>query len=144
MNLWPFRRQPKKPQFTINLHASVQHDATVAAAWTTYAGTKALLRMGEYAGPAAQGYLIDKATADKYGITNIGQLREPRLAKLFDNDGDGKADMAGCNPGWGCEGMIEHHMDAYTLRPTVKHVQGSYAALMADTIGRFKRGAPIL
>jgi glycine betaine/proline transport system substrate-binding protein len=107
-------------------------------------GDAKLLRVGEYAGPAAQGYLIDKATADKYHITNIGQLRDPALAKLFDHDGDGKADLTGCNPGWGCEAMIEHHMDAYGLRATVKHVQGNYAALIADTIGRYQRGESIL
>jgi glycine betaine/proline transport system substrate-binding protein len=107
-------------------------------------GDAKLLRTGQYAGPAAQGYLIDKATAEKYHITNIAQLRDPRLAKLFDQDGDGKADLTGCNPGWGCEAMIEHHMDAYKLRATVKHVQGSYAALIADTIGRHQRGEPIL
>jgi glycine betaine/proline transport system substrate-binding protein len=107
-------------------------------------GAAKLLRVGAYAGPAAQGYLIDKATADKYHITNIDQLRDPALAKLFDHDGDGKADLTGCNPGWGCEAMIEHHMDAYKLRPTVKHVQGSYAALIADTIGRYQRGESIL
>lgn len=107
-------------------------------------GDAKLLRTGQYAGPAAQGYLIDKATADKYRITNIDQLRDPELAKLFDHDGDGKADLTGCNPGWGCEAMIEKHMEAYKLRPTVKHVQGSYAALIADTIGRYQRGEPIL
>jgi glycine betaine/proline transport system substrate-binding protein len=95
-------------------------------------GDAKLLRTGRYAGPAAQGYLIDKATADKYHITNIAQL------------GDGKADLTGCNPGWGCEAMIEHHMDAYKLRATVQHVQGSYAALIADTLGRHGRGEPIL
>ncbi|WP_432378229.1 glycine betaine/L-proline ABC transporter substrate-binding protein ProX [Duganella sp. P38] len=107
-------------------------------------GDAKLMRVGEYAGPAAQGYLIDKATAERYNITNIEQLRDPGLAKLFDHDGDGKADLTGCNPGWGCEAMIENHMDAYQLRATVKHVQGSYAALMADTIGRYKRGEPVL
>jgi glycine betaine/proline transport system substrate-binding protein len=107
-------------------------------------GDAKLLRTGDYAGPAAQGYLIDKATAEKYHITNIGQLRDPALAKLFDHDGDGKADLTGCNPGWGCEAMIENHMDAYKLRATVRHVQGSYAALIADTIGRYRRGEPIL
>jgi glycine betaine/proline transport system substrate-binding protein len=107
-------------------------------------GDAKLMRVGAYAGPAAQGYLIDKATADKYNITNIEQLRDPGLAKLFDHDGDGKADLTGCNPGWGCEAMIEKHMDAYNLRATVKHVQGSYAALMADTISRYQRGEPIL
>lgn len=107
-------------------------------------GDAKLLRTGQYAGPAAQGYLIDKATAEKYHITRIDQLRDPALAKLFDHDGDGKADLTGCNPGWGCEAMIENHMDAYRLRATVKHVQGSYAALIADTIGRYRRGEPIL
>jgi len=107
-------------------------------------GDAKLLRTGQYAGPAAQGYLIDKATAEKYRITNIGQLAAPAIARLFDQDGDGKADLTGCNPGWGCEAMIEHHLDAYKLRSTVKHVQGSYAALIADTIGRNKRGKPIL
>nr|WP_315249771.1 glycine betaine/L-proline ABC transporter substrate-binding protein ProX [uncultured Duganella sp.] len=107
-------------------------------------GDAKLMRVGEYAGPAAQGYLIDKATAERYNITNIEQLRDPGLAKLFDHDGDGKADLTGCNPGWGCEAMIENHMDGYKLRATVKHVQGSYAALMADTISRYKRGEPVL
>lgn len=107
-------------------------------------GDAKLVRLGKYAGPAAQGYLIDKATADKYHITNIDQLRDPKIAKLFDHDGDGKADLTGCNPGWGCEAMIENHMDAYKLRATVQHVQGSYSALIADTIGRYKRGEPIL
>ena len=107
-------------------------------------GDAKLLRVGEYAGPAAQGYLIDKATAEKYNITNIEQLRDPGLAKLFDHDGDGKADLTGCDPGWGCEAMIEHHMDAYKLRASVKHVQGSYSALIADTIGRYGRGESIL
>lgn len=107
-------------------------------------GDAKLLRTGQYAGPAAQGYLIDKASADKYGITNIAQLRDPKVAALFDQDGDGKADLAGCNPGWGCEAMIENHLDAYQLRATVRHVQGSYPALIADTIGRHGRGEPIL
>ncbi|QGZ38284.1 glycine betaine/proline transport system substrate-binding protein [Pseudoduganella flava] len=107
-------------------------------------GDTKLLRVGAYAGPAAQGYLIDRATAEKYNITNIEQLRDPGLAKLFDHDGDGKADLAGCNPGWGCEAMIEHHLDAYQLRTTVTHVQGSYPALMADTIGRYQRGESVL
>jgi len=107
-------------------------------------GDAKLMRVGQYSGPAAQGYLIDKATADKYHITNIAQLRDPALAKLFDHDGDGKADLTGCNPGWGCEKAIEQNMDGYQLRATITHVQGNYSALIADTIGRYKRGEPVL
>ena len=107
-------------------------------------GDAKLSRTGQYSPGAAQGYLIDKKTADAYKITHIDQLAQPDIAKLFDTNGDGKADLTGCNPGWGCEAVIEHQLGAFKLRDKVTHVQGSYAALMADTIARFKQGKPIL
>ena len=107
-------------------------------------GEAKLYRQGVYSGNAAQGYLIDKKTADQYKITHLDQLKDPALAKIFDSNGDGKADLTGCNPGWGCEAVIEHHLSAYGLRATVTHNQGSYAALMADTITRYKAGKPVL
>jgi glycine betaine/proline transport system substrate-binding protein len=93
---------------------------------------------------ALQGYLIHKATADAHGIDNLADLKDLRLARLFDADGDGKADLIGCNPGWGCEKVIEHHLDAYGLRGTVEHVQGAYFALMGDALRRYEEGRPIL
>ena len=107
-------------------------------------GDAKLYRQGVFSANAAQGYLIDNKTADAHQITNLGQLKDPEIAKLFDTDGDGKADLTGCTPGWGCEGAIEHQLTAYQLRDTVTHVQGTYAALMADTISRFKADKPIL
>ncbi len=128
-------------------------DATVLAAhwnplhadfYKNAGGDAKLHRQGTYSAGAVQGYLIDKKTADAHGITHIDQLKDPAIAKLFDANGDGKADLTGCNPGWGCEAAIERHLDAYQLRDTVTHVQGAYAALMADTIARYKQGKPIL
>ena len=107
-------------------------------------GDAKLSRTGQYSPGAAQGYLIDKKTADAYKITHIDQLAQPGIAKLFDTNGDGKADLPGCNPGWGGEAVIEHQLGAFQLRDKVTHVQGSYAALMADTIARFKQGKPVL
>ncbi len=107
-------------------------------------GDAKIYREGIYSSGALQGYLIDKKTADQYQITRIDQLKDPKLAKLFDTNGDGKADLAGCNPGWGCEKVIEHQLDAYGLRKTVTHNQGSYSAIIADTITRFKQGQPVL
>jgi len=107
-------------------------------------GDKKLYREGVYSPGALQGYLIDKKTADEHDITNIAQLKDPAIAKLFDANGDGKADLAGCTPGWGCEKVIEHHLDAYGLRDTVTHNQGSYSAVIADTIARYRQGQPIL
>lgn len=107
-------------------------------------GDKVMTRVGALIEGAAQGYLIDKASADKHNIKNLSQLQDPNVAKIFDADGDGKADLTGCNPGWGCERVIEHQLDAYKLRDTVTHNQGVYFALIADTITRYKAGEPIL
>jgi len=95
-------------------------------------------------GGGLQGYLIDKATADEHGITNLGDLADPEIAALFDGDGDGKADLMGCDPGWGCELVINHHLAEYELEETVTHVQGSYSALIADTYASIQREEPVL
>jgi len=116
------------------------HDDMYAAA----GGDKKFYREGTLVNGAAQGYLIDKKTADQYHITNIEQLKDPKIAKLFDTNGNGKADLTGCNPGWGCEAVINHQLDAYGLTKSVEHNQGNYAAMMADTITRFKEGKPVL
>ncbi len=93
---------------------------------------------------ALQGYLVDKRSADTYGITNLSDLKDPAIAAIFDQDGNGKADLIGCDAGWFCATVIEHHLDAYGLRDTVEHIQGEYSPLIADTIARYKHGEPAL
>jgi glycine betaine/proline transport system substrate-binding protein len=143
-------RSAEPPAFHL---AIAQGDATFTAMfwdplyrefYENAGGEDSLVILGRLIKGALQGYLIDKATADKYGIHNIEQLKDPKLASLFDTDGDGKANLAGCPPGWGCERVIEHHLDAYNLRDWVEHDQGSYFALIADVIARFKEGRPVL
>jgi len=107
-------------------------------------GDAKLSRKGEYSSGAVQGYLIDKKTADQYRITSLGQLTDPKLAKLFDSTGDGKADLVGPSAGWGGEAVVEHQLTTFKLRDTVSYVQGNYAALIADTVARFKSGKPVL
>ncbi len=91
---------------------------------------------------ALQGYMVDKKTADEWGIKSLTDFKNSEVARLFDVDGNGKADLIGCNAGWGCERNIEHHLDTYDLRDTVEHVQGDYGPLIADTITRYKKGKP--
>ncbi|MBS0848792.1 glycine betaine/L-proline ABC transporter substrate-binding protein ProX [Citrobacter sp. JGM124] len=116
------------------------HDDMYAAA----GGDKKFYREGTYVTGAAQGYLIDKKTADQYKITNIEQLKDPNIAKLFSRNGEGKAELTGCSPGWGCEAVINHQNTAYGLEKTVNVNHGNYSAMMADTISRFKEGKSIL
>lgn len=107
-------------------------------------GKEKLVKIGNYIENCAQGYLIDKKTAEAYGIKYINDLKNPKIAKLFDHNGDGKADLAGCDAGWGCEAVIEHQLDAFGLRDTIKHNQGQYSAIITDTIATYKSGKPIL
>ncbi|MCL2896021.1 glycine betaine/L-proline ABC transporter substrate-binding protein ProX [Brenneria tiliae] len=123
---------------------AVNWDPLHADQYQAAGGDAKFYRQGVYIANAAQGYLIDKKTAEQYKITNVEQLKDPNIAKLFDTNGDGKADLTGCNPGWGCEAMINHHLQAYGLTNTVEHNQGNYAAMLADTITRYKEGKPIL
>ena len=92
---------------------------------------------------ALQGYMVDKASYDA-GITDLAMLKDPEVAKKFDADGDGKADMVGCTPGWGCERVIEHQLTEFGLRDTVTHNQGSYQAIIGDAIARHGNGEPII
>ncbi|MBP2859179.1 glycine betaine/L-proline ABC transporter substrate-binding protein ProX [Dickeya oryzae] len=145
--------KPSEVDYNVGYTSIANGDATFTAVnwqplhddmYQAAGGDTAFYRQGTYVSGAAQGYLIDKKTADQYHITRIDQLKDPKLAKLFDTNGDGKADLTGCNPGWGCESVINHQIQAYGLSGTVSHNQGNYAALIADTIARYKQGKPIL
>ncbi|GAA0516124.1 glycine betaine/L-proline ABC transporter substrate-binding protein ProX [Tatumella terrea] len=107
-------------------------------------GSKAFFRAGPYITGAAQGYLIDKKTAEKYHITDISQLKDPKIARLFDDTGDGKASLTGCEAGWSCGKVIDAQIKAYGLSQTVEQDQGSYSAMIANVISRYKAGKPIL
>lgn len=107
-------------------------------------GDDKFFRKGTYISGAAQGYLIDKKTADEYHITDISQLKDPKLARLFDANNDGKADLAGCNPGWVCGQVINAQIEAYGLSNSVRQNQGNYSAIIADTLTRYKTGKPVL
>lgn len=117
----------------------VLHDAFYQEA----GGDAVMSKVGTLIDGAIQGYMVDKASYDA-GITDIGQLTDPETAKRFDSDGDGKADLVGCIPGWGCERVIEHQLTEYGLRDTVTHNQGSYPAMMADAMARLENGGSIL
>jgi len=107
-------------------------------------GDKKVVTFSNFIANCAQGYLIDKKTADKYNIKYYNDLKKPEIAKLFDMNGNGKADLVGCNAGWGCEKVIEHQLDAYKLRDTVEHNQGEYSALIANMLADYKTGKSIL
>ena len=94
--------------------------------------------------PAVQGYRVDRKTAEALDITSIADLRDPEIAATFDLDGNGKADLIGCNAGWECAKTIDRHIEAYGLSDTVEQISDNYDYQIRQTIERYDRGEPVL
>lgn len=112
--------------------------------FTKSGGDQKLEKVGTVVPAIVQGYRIDKKTADQYKITNLGQLKDPKLAKLFDADGDGKANLIGCSVGGPCEQVLDYQLKVFGLENTVEHDKVNIAALDAQVLSRYKQGKPIL
>ena len=107
-------------------------------------GEKTLAVFSEYISNCASGYVIDKKTSDKYNIKYISDLKDPKIAKLFDASGNGKADLTGASNGWEVGDTINYQLDTFKLRDTIDHNQGAYSVMISDTMARYKTGKPIL
>lgn len=90
-----------------------------------------------------QGYLVSKKEVEKYDIKSLDDFKRKEVKKAFDSNGDGKADLVACPPGWGCEKVIAHHMDAYDLHDHINLIKAGYTAGMADAVGRQASGEPV-
>ncbi|MBE0582268.1 MAG: glycine betaine/L-proline ABC transporter substrate-binding protein ProX [Desulfofustis sp.] len=89
------------------------------------------------------GYLVSKRDVDKFGITSLEDFKRDDVKKAFDSNGDGKADLTACPPGWGCEKVIDHHLSAYGLNDHINASKASYEAGMASALGNYKDGKPV-
>lgn len=90
-----------------------------------------------------QGYLVSKKEAEELNIQSLADFKRPEVRAVFDSNGDGKADLTACPPGWGCEGVITHHLDVYDLADHIKPIKAAYAASMAEVLVHQKQGDPI-
>lgn len=104
----------------------------------------ALLGEGSIIGGGINGYVIDKKTAEANKLTNVEQLKDPKIAALFDTNRDGKADLNNCDPGWSCGDVVEFQLAKFGLTDTVRSVRGKYEVLMGETFSRFRAGEPVL
>lgn len=91
---------------------------------------------------ALLGYFVDKRTADQHGIVTMNDLERPEIAKIFDRDGNGKADLIGCSEGWACADHINDQITAQGW--PVEQVQGDYAIMFDDLVARVRQAQPVL
>ncbi len=90
-----------------------------------------------------QGYLVSKKEVEQFGIKSLEDFKRPEVVKAFDQNGDGKADLVACPPGWGCEKVIANHMKIYDLGDYIKPIKAAYEAGMASALGAYKSGKPV-
>jgi len=90
-----------------------------------------------------QGYLVSKEAVEQFNIKSLDDFKRDEVKKAFDKNKDGKADLTACPPGWGCEKIIAHHMNAYDLADHVNPVKAAYEAGMASALGAYKAGEPV-
>ncbi len=91
-----------------------------------------------------QGYLVDKPSIEEFGITGIEDFKRDEVRAAFDATGDGKADLFGCPPGWGCHEGINAMLDKFELHDYLNHVDAGYAANFAEALSRIEAGEPAL
>ncbi len=92
-----------------------------------------------------QGYLVDIKTVTEHDMTGIMDLVEREdLRALFDHTGDGRAELYGCPPGWGCHEGINAMLDKFELRDYINHVDAGYSANFAEVLSRIDSGESTL
>ena len=96
----------------------------------------------EVAKGGVEGWMVDKATADRLGITSMADVAAN--GGVFDSNGNGKADLIGCNAGWGCNTWINDVIADQNWDAAVEQVVGDYDDLVAGVIDRVNAGESVL
>ena len=73
-----------------------------------------------------QGYLVSKKHVEQYNIQSLDDFKRDDVKKAFDSNGDGKADLTACPPGWGCEKVITHHFEVYNLDDHINPIKAGF------------------
>ncbi len=99
----------------------------------------------EMLGGGLQGFLVDIETATENNIATLDQIAsDPDIRAIFDTNGDGRAEIAGCDDGWGCAKVIDALIADNGWEDTLEQVQGIHGELFAEQVARFDAGEPVL
>ncbi len=96
----------------------------------------------EVAKGGVEGWMVDKATADRLGITSMDDVAAN--VGVFDSNGNGKADLIGCNAGWGCNTWINNLIAEESWGANVEQISGNYDDLVRAVIDRVNAGESAL
>lgn len=92
-----------------------------------------------------QGYLVDKASVEKYDITGISDIvGNDEVRAAFNHTGDARADLYGCPPGWGCHEANNKMIEHFELGDKLNHVDAGYSANFAEVVSLIDSGESVL
>jgi glycine betaine/proline transport system substrate-binding protein len=99
---------------------------------------------GLFQDSGVQGFLITKSVAEENGITSMQQVNDdPELVALFDDDGDGVADIYGCQESFTCDDIIENQIAFYGW-DNIAQVKAGYDAMFAEATDKVNQGEPMM
>lgn len=99
---------------------------------------------GLFAGAGVQGFLITKSVAEENGITSMQQINDdPAINALFDTDGDGTAEIFGCQESWTCDNIISAQITYYGWDNIEQTIAG-YDAMFAQATDLANAGEPMV
>ena len=93
-------------------------------------------------GGVLQGILADKKSADEFGARSMADIAAN--PGPWDRDGNGLADISGCDDGWGCQAVIDATIALNGWEDSVEQISASWAELWEEELGRLERGEPVL
>lgn len=94
---------------------------------------------------ALQGLLVDIPSVEQFGFKTLGELLDnPDAVAHFDTDGDGKADINGCDDGWGCQKVIDDTLAKNGWDDRAAQISATHSALFAESQASFAGGGPVL
>ena len=114
--------------------------------WAKYIarGSRESVLVNEKPYPGRQGLFIPGYIQDKHGIHSVSDLADPKIAKLFDYDGDGRGDYWPGVPGWNSTNVELVKAQSYGYAEYFKPYIVSDAALKAKLKKDYRRKNGIL
>ncbi|SLN54329.1 Glycine betaine-binding periplasmic protein precursor [Roseovarius litorisediminis] len=110
----------------------------------TFVKEKGTVVMNPNGVEAFQGMCVDKASADKHGITSIDDLSNPDIAALFDTNGDGQGEAWIGAPGWASTNVERIRAKSYGYDQTLELTQSDETIAYANLANAIKAGEPWL
>ena len=94
---------------------------------------------------ALQGLLVDISSVEQFGFSTLNEMLDnPEAVAHFDKDGNGRADINGCDDGWGCQKVINDTIAQNGWGDRIEQISATHAALFGESQASFEQGDPVL